>query len=87
MNYPGIGALILDATFDSLANVASYHFPQMFWPLVEPLVSAIVFHDVSKQVEYYPGPVKVIRRTHDEVMSLEGIAITNRTNFVLRNLV
>ena len=50
MNYPRIGGLILDATFDTLSNVASYQLPNLLHLILMPMIHTRFYMDVGKQV-------------------------------------
>jgi len=85
MNYPEIQGLILDATFDSLTPLAVPRMPAFLSPVVERAVANHINLDVLGQLVRYPGPVRIIRRSRDEVITTqEGELWSNRGNFLLK---
>ena len=50
MNYPKIGGLVLDATFDTLSNVAAYQVPWAFHMLLMPMINTRLYMNIGKQV-------------------------------------
>merc|ERR1719187_1795333 len=68
MNYPEIKGLVLDATFDSLLPLAVPRMPACMAGLVTRAVSKYINLNVKDQLEKYPGPVRLIRRAHDEMI-------------------
>lgn len=84
MNYPEIKGLILDATFDDLVPLAIPRMPGFMSPLVERGIKKYINLNVADQVAKYPGPLKLIRRTRDEMISTsEGELWSNRGNNLL----
>uniref|UniRef100_K7GC94 Abhydrolase domain containing 16B n=1 Tax=Pelodiscus sinensis TaxID=13735 RepID=K7GC94_PELSI len=65
--YPELGALMLDATFDDLLPLALKVMPKSWTKLVVQTVRQHFNLNVAEQLCSYPGPVLLIRRTHDEV--------------------
>jgi len=81
MNYPDIQGLILDATFDNLEPLALPRMPAAMSGLVSRGVKKFINLDVGGQVSEYPGPLRLIRRTRDEMIStVEGELWSNRAN-------
>ncbi|CAH0703201.1 unnamed protein product [Spodoptera exigua] len=86
VNYP-IGALVLDATFDDLLPLAQNQMPSSWALLVKEVVRSYVDLNIADLITKYNGPVKIIRRTEDEIISLrQGILSTNRGNNLLIKL-
>jgi len=84
MNYPEIKGLILDATFDDLVPLAIPRMPGFMSPLVERGIKKYINLNVGDQVAKYAGPLKLIRRTRDEMISTsEGDLWSNRGNNLL----
>lgn len=69
MTYPELGALILDATFDDLVALALKVMPQSWKGLVVRTVREHFNLNVAEQLCLYPGPVLLLRRTKDEVVT------------------
>jgi len=87
MNYPDIKALILDATFDDLVPLAIPRMPAMMSGLVSRAVRGHINLNVAEQLAQYPGPVRLIRRTRDEMITTsEGELWSNRGNDLLVKL-
>ncbi|XP_045689496.1 protein ABHD16B [Phyllostomus hastatus] len=72
MTYPELGALVLDATFDDLVPLALKVMPQSWKGLVVRTVREHFNLNVAEQLCGYPGPVLLVRRTLDEVVSTSG---------------
>jgi len=84
MNYPEIKGLVLDATFDSLLPLAVPRMPACMAGLVTRAVSKYINLNVKDQLEKYPGPVRLIRRAHDEMIcTSQGELWSNRGNNLL----
>uniref|UniRef100_A0A5K3FKD0 AB hydrolase-1 domain-containing protein n=2 Tax=Mesocestoides corti TaxID=53468 RepID=A0A5K3FKD0_MESCO len=79
MHFPNIGGLILDATFDTLDELSKNALPF----LRESVPVAVVrrYFDLNNlaQITEYPGPILIMRRSHDEIIS------TNSTEQILSN--
>ncbi|KAM8774552.1 ABHD16B [Rhynchonycteris naso] len=69
MTYPELGALVLDATFDDLVPLALKVMPQSWKGLVVRTVREHFNLNVGEQLCSYPGPVLLLRRTLDDVVS------------------
>nr|XP_056701275.1 protein ABHD16B-like [Euleptes europaea] len=69
MTYPSIGALVLDATFDDLLPLALNVMPKSWKKLVVRTVKGHFNLNVGEQLCKYMGPVLLIRRTKDEVIT------------------
>lgn len=84
MNYPEIKGLILDATFDDLVPLAIPRMPGVMSPLVDRGIKKYINLNVADQVAKYPGPLRLIRRTRDEMISTsDGELWSNRGNNLL----
>ena len=87
MNYPNIKGVIIDASFDELLPLAVPRMPNFLAPLVSYSVKKFVTLNVAEQLKNYPGPVQLIRRTMDEMISTEmDSLISNRGNNLLVKL-
>ncbi|XP_023560034.1 protein ABHD16B isoform X2 [Octodon degus] len=69
MTYPELGALVLDATFDDLVPLALKVMPHSWKGLVVRTVRQHFNLNVAEQLCCYPGPVLLLRRTQDDVVS------------------
>ncbi|XP_061486211.1 protein ABHD16B-like [Rhineura floridana] len=69
MSYPSLGALVLDATFDDLLPLALNVMPKSWKKLVVRTVKEHFNLNVGEQLCKYLGPVLLIRRTKDEVIT------------------
>ncbi len=85
MNYPDIGALVLDATFDHVLPLAIPRMPAILEPVVRVAIRDNVNLAVSDQVRKYHGPVRFIRRTNDEMITTDDTnpTMSNRANNLL----
>jgi len=87
MNYPEISGLILDATFDDLLPLAVPRMPASLSGLVTRAVKKYINLNVGDQLAKYPGPVRIIRRDHDEMIcTSEGELWSNRGNNLVISL-
>ncbi|XP_078073348.1 phosphatidylserine lipase ABHD16A-like [Mustelus asterias] len=85
MTYPEISALILDASFDDLVPLALKVMPESFKGLVTCTVRDYLNLNNADQLCKYQGPVVLIRRTKDEIITTtvpEDI-MSNRGNDLL----
>ncbi|XP_067950199.1 phosphatidylserine lipase ABHD16A-like [Watersipora subatra] len=83
-NYPECKALILDATFDDIKALAKNRMPHWLDNVVEKTIDDYFDLDNAYWLNQYDGPVRVIRRTQDEMISLDPADIrTNRGNQLL----
>ncbi|GFS55301.1 hypothetical protein TNIN_116731 [Trichonephila inaurata madagascariensis] len=85
MNYPDIKGLVLDATFDDLVTLAIPRMPISWKPLVVKTIRDYMDLNNAEQLCKYPGPVLMIRRTKDEIISTKASRSiqTNRGNDLL----
>uniref|UniRef100_A0A8D2IJS5 AB hydrolase-1 domain-containing protein n=1 Tax=Varanus komodoensis TaxID=61221 RepID=A0A8D2IJS5_VARKO len=93
MAYPKLGALVLDASFDSLLPLAAKVIGKTWRTLVKQTVAEYFNLNVVDMLCQYPGPALLIRRTLDEVTSTEFSPEThlprigtNRANELLMQL-
>ena len=59
---------ILDATFDDLLPLAVPRMPASLSGIVTKAVKKFINLNVGEQLAQYPGPVRIIRRDHDEMI-------------------
>ncbi|XP_035214771.1 phosphatidylserine lipase ABHD16A-like [Stegodyphus dumicola] len=88
MNYPDIKGLVLDATFDDLVALAVARMPPSWKPLVVRTIRDYMDLNNAEQLSKYNGPVLLIRRTKDEIISTRPSRSiqTNRGNELLIKL-
>ena len=88
MNYPFIRGLILDASFDHINSVLSTKIPRISRPFWLTSMKKHFNLNVSEQLDYFPGPVLIIRRTKDLVTTdiLSDQIMSNRANYLIINL-
>ncbi|XP_067406900.1 phosphatidylserine lipase ABHD16A isoform X1 [Emydura macquarii macquarii] len=88
MSYPDISALVLDASFDDLVPLALKVMPDSCRGLVTRTVRQHLNLNNSEQLCRYQGPVLLVRRTKDEIITTtvpEDI-MSNRGNDLLLKL-
>uniref|UniRef100_A0A674BU97 Abhydrolase domain containing 16A, phospholipase n=1 Tax=Salmo trutta TaxID=8032 RepID=A0A674BU97_SALTR len=88
MSYPEIQALVLDASFDDLLPLALKVMPDSWRPLVTHTVRQYMNLNSADQLCKYQGPVLLIRRTKDEIITTTGPEdiMSNRGNNLLLKL-
>lgn len=88
MNYPGIRAVILDASFDHLTPLAIPQMPAVLEEVVKISIEENINLDIASQIIKFPGPIRLIRRSKDEIISTKGAnnIDTNRGNFLLMKI-
>uniref|UniRef100_A0A669D1T4 Abhydrolase domain containing 16A, phospholipase n=1 Tax=Oreochromis niloticus TaxID=8128 RepID=A0A669D1T4_ORENI len=88
MSYPEIQSLVLDASFDDLLPLALKVMPDSWRPLVQHTVRQYMNLNNAAQVLKYQGPVLLIRRTRDEIITTTGPEdiMSNRGNDLLLKL-
>lgn len=87
MNYPEISALVLDASFDDLVPLALKVMPETCRGLVTRTVREYLNLNNAEQLCKYQGPLVLIRRTKDEIITTVPDDITsNRGNDLLVKL-
>ncbi|KAL7059045.1 hypothetical protein AAHC03_013933 [Spirometra sp. Aus1] len=82
---PQIGGLILDATFDMLDELARNALPFVGESITVGLVHSYFDLHIAAQIARYPGPILILRRSHDEVITTKGPE-SNRGNYLLVKL-
>lgn len=87
MNYPDIKGLILDATFDDLEPLALPRMPAFMSGVVQAAVRNYINLNIGEQLAKYKGPVRIIRRLQDEMISTSSVQLfSNRGNDLLIKL-
>ncbi|XP_052002876.1 phosphatidylserine lipase ABHD16A-like [Xyrauchen texanus] len=88
MSYPEIRALVLDASFDDLLPLALKVMPESWRHLVTHTVRQYMNLNNAEQLCKYQGPVLLIRRTKDEIITTTGPEdiMSNRGNDLLLKL-
>jgi len=87
MTYPEVQGLLLDATFDHVEPLALPRMPQAMSGLVSTAVNKFICLNVAEQVAKFPGPLRLIRRNRDEMIStVEGELWSNRGNNLLESV-
>lgn len=88
--YPEVAGVILDATFDDLLPLAHAHMPKKLATVVTHAVRNYLNLNVADLLCEYNGPILMIRRTNDEVLSIAGedrsIGPVNRADFLLKRV-
>lgn len=88
MSYPALGGLVLDASFDHVLPLALKVLPAAWGDLVTRTVHEHLNLNNADQLCRYPGPVLLVRRTRDEIITTtvpDDIA-SNRGNDLLLRL-
>lgn len=88
MWYPDVGGLVLDASFDDLLPLALKVLPRSWRDLVTLTVRQHLNLNNAEQLCRYQGPVLLVRRTRDEIITTttpDDIA-SNRGNDLLLKL-
>ncbi|XP_061632123.1 phosphatidylserine lipase ABHD16A [Phyllopteryx taeniolatus] len=88
MSYPEIQSVVLDASFDDLLPLALKVMPDSWRPLVQYTVRQYLNLNVSEQLLKYQGPVLLVRRTRDEIITTASPVhvMSNRGNDLLLKL-
>ncbi|XP_056011672.1 phosphatidylserine lipase ABHD16A-like [Ostrea edulis] len=91
MNYPDLKYIVVDATFDDLVPLAQARMPEYFENFVEFTVKSYLDLNITEQLTRYTGPILLIRRTRDEMITTKadptGVKLyTNRGNYLLVKL-
>ncbi|KAK9501003.1 hypothetical protein O3M35_002141 [Rhynocoris fuscipes] len=86
-HYTDVKAVVLDATFDDILPLAVRQMPDMLEPLVKMTIRCYADLNVAENLADYHGPVKLIRRSQDEIIATDpGNLATNRGNMLLTKL-
>ena len=68
----------LDATFDNLMPLATARMPQSLEGLVRTAIEEYMNLNVIDHLVRYDGPIKLIRRSHDEIITtIRSVSIVN----------
>lgn len=87
MNYPEVKGVILDATFDDVMPLAVTRMPGVLEPIIRRTIREYMNLNNSEQLIRYPGPIRIVRRTEDDVICTEDNKISsNRGNNLLVKL-
>ncbi|VDI79217.1 Hypothetical predicted protein [Mytilus galloprovincialis] len=91
MNYPDISFVILDATFDHVLPLAEARMPKSFNSITKLTINNYLNLENSEQLCRYPGPILLIRRLEDEMITTQGdgrgtVLESNRGNYLLQHL-
>lgn len=82
--YPEIKGVVLDATFDDILPLAIPKMPQFLSGVVELAIRHYVNLNNTEMLKQFNGPVLMIRRTEDEIITIDELNLsTNRGNFLL----
>jgi pimeloyl-ACP methyl ester carboxylesterase len=69
MNYPDIGHVVLDATFDDILPLAVVKMPASWRSIVEYAIRQHLNLNNAELLCKYPGPILLIRRSKDEMIT------------------
>uniref|UniRef100_A0A1L8D930 Putative conserved plasma membrane protein n=1 Tax=Nyssomyia neivai TaxID=330878 RepID=A0A1L8D930_9DIPT len=83
VRYPDVKGIILDATFDDILPLALPRMPESVSGIVRMAIRKYVNLHNAELLEQYQGPVRLIRRTEDEVIAEDLKLETNRGNYLL----
>jgi hypothetical protein len=84
MSYPKIGAVVLDATFDEIQPLAVRQVPDWLKSLTKDMIKEHFELNIAEQISHYPGPVYLVRRVNDEMITTRPADPTsNRINNLL----
>jgi pimeloyl-ACP methyl ester carboxylesterase len=87
-NHPKIKALILDATFDDIMPLALPRMPAILSGVVHSTIRNHANIRVNKELRKYAGPLRLIRRTEDEIIADPPAVLTeNRGNHLLVDVI
>ncbi|XP_059157353.1 phosphatidylserine lipase ABHD16A-like [Physella acuta] len=90
--YPDIKFVVLDATFDDIVPLAIAKMPQSWKNLVALSLRTYMDLNVADNLLEYQGPILLVRRTRDEIITTESppdsfpVLQSNRGNFLLLKL-
>lgn len=88
MRYPNIHGLVIDASFDHILPLARNIFPNFMYPVIQLAIKKHFDLNNSRHLQHYTGPILLIRRSQDEVISSDpyNSPPTNRANYLLIDL-
>ncbi|KAL9988625.1 hypothetical protein ACROYT_G003091 [Oculina patagonica] len=82
--HPQIGGMVLDATFDDIVPLAQTKMPEAVSGFTTRVVKEYFYLDIARLLCSYPGPVLLVRRMRDEIITTEeGEISSNRGNDLL----
>ncbi|XP_063901679.1 phosphatidylserine lipase ABHD16A-like [Zophobas morio] len=83
-----LGGLILDAPFDDVILLAQARMPACLSNFTAKVIKENFDFDIPNRLLQFRGPIKIIRRLRDEVMSSQlNILSSNRTNFLIAKFI
>ncbi|KFD67171.1 hypothetical protein M514_11701 [Trichuris suis] len=85
MHYPNIKGLFLDATFDDLLPLALTLFPGGLSGIVERTVRNYMNLNIANQLNCYSGPVTIVRRNRDEILSTNKDSTSSQLESIRTN--
>lgn len=85
MRHPNVHGLVIDASFDHILPLGRNLFPVVLYPFIELAIRQHFDLDNSRIMSHYTGPVLLIRRSQDEVISTDPYNSPphNRANYLL----
>ncbi|VUZ54936.1 unnamed protein product [Hymenolepis diminuta] len=88
MHLPRVGGLILDATFDTLDELSRRAVPIFGEKIPVSMVQRYFDLNNAEMITRYPGPIRIIRRSNDELISTDpdNPSNSNRGNFLALGL-
>lgn len=88
MRHPSVHGLVIDASFDHILPLARNIFPGILYPFIQLGIKQHFDLDNSRHLAHYSGPVLLIRRSQDEVISTDPYNSPphNRANYLLIDL-
>nr|CDS30768.1 abhydrolase domain containing protein 16A [Hymenolepis microstoma] len=88
IHLPRVGGLILDATFDTLDELSRRSVPIFGEKIPVSVVQRYFDLNNAELITRYPGPIRLIRRSNDEVITtdLDDSPSSNRGNFLALSL-
>lgn len=84
--YPDVKGVILDATFDDLLYLAQSRMPESLSGIVRLGIREYCNLNNVESIQNYNGPISLIRRTEDEIISEDNRIETNRGNYLVLTL-
>lgn len=62
---------IVDATFDDVLPLAQNQMPDFLDSIVRTTIRCYADLNVTRLLAEYPGPIRMVRRSEDEIISIE----------------
>ncbi|XP_054733124.1 phosphatidylserine lipase ABHD16A [Anastrepha obliqua] len=84
--YPDVKGVILDATFDDVLYLAQSRMPESLAGIVKLGIREYCNLNNVESIQNYNGPILLIRRTEDEIISEDNRIETNRGNYLALTL-